>query len=331
MIGSAPLRWQLRALARVLLLATCGLALLVTPAGCGGTKTAALEQVSLQLNWLHEAEFVGYYVADAKGFFAQQGFEVEIREGGPGSPARMEVLNGAADFAISSFAEQKEMTIQGEPVVAVMAVFQIPPLVIFSLADSGIVEPRDLAGKRVGITTEYWGNVLRQTLAAAGVDASTVTEVKVEVGDQEKLYERAVDAWLGYAHDEPIKAQTAGYPVVNIYPADYGVGGYEGLLLAHEATARSEPATVERFVRACNQGWRYALENPDEAAEILTRWAPSYGVEFHRLAVRAVIPLVDTPQVPVGWIADERWRQMMGDDYDESDPGFTMKFSPRTP
>ncbi|MFH0916243.1 MAG: ABC transporter substrate-binding protein [bacterium] len=299
-------------------------------AGCGGSG-AAPDKVALQLNWLHEAEFVGYYVAEAKGFYEDQNLDVTILEGGPSAPAREQVLNGAATFAITSFAEQRDIVANQQPAVAVMAMFQIPPLVIFSLADSGIEEPTDLQGKRVGTTTGYWKTVLRQTLTAAGVDPTTVTEVDVKPDNLQMLYDQTVDAWLGYAQDEPIEAGMAGHPVTNIFPADFGIGGYEGLLIARESTVADEPEMLKRFVQACYQGWRYALEHPDEAAGILAIWAPDNSLDFHKLAVRAVAPLVDTPQVPVGWIDSAHWQQLMGEAFDPSRPGYTMQFSPVTP
>jgi ABC-type nitrate/sulfonate/bicarbonate transport system substrate-binding protein len=196
--------------------------------GCDG-PAAAPDKVTLQLNWFHEAEFVGYYVAAAKGFYDARNLDVTILEGGPGRPAREQVLNGAATFAITSFAEQQDIVSAKKPAVAIMAAFQIPPLVIFALTESGIREPADLVGRKVGVTTEYWKTVLQETLSAAGVDPSRVTEAKVTTDDMPMLYNRQVDAWLGYAQDEPIRAQMAGHPVTDIFPADYGVGGYEGL------------------------------------------------------------------------------------------------------
>jgi ABC-type nitrate/sulfonate/bicarbonate transport system substrate-binding protein len=252
---------------------------------------------------------------------------VKILEGGPGDPAIDHVLDGSADFAISSFAEQKDAVADERPLVAVMATFQIPPLVIFSPADAGIEEPADLVGRRVGVTTDYWQGVLDETLEAAGVDASAVERVEVEAGDLQPLFDRDVDAWLGYAQDEPIQAEVAGYEVDTIYPADYGVGGYEGLVLANKATVGSEPDLVRRFVQASLQGWRHAVENPDEAAGVLLEWAPEQGLEFQQLAVRAVAPLVDTPQAPIGWIDADRWRLLMGPAYAAERPGYTMDFA----
>ena len=149
-----------RGLACILLAALAAFA-----AGCGGSTPEGdetpLRPATLQLNWFHEAEFVGYYVADAKGFYRDAGLDVTIREGGPGDPAIDTVLDGRSDFAVSSFGEQRDSVAAGRPTVAVMAAFQIPPLVIFSLSESGIARPADLAGTRVGVTTDYWRDVLR--------------------------------------------------------------------------------------------------------------------------------------------------------------------------
>ena len=132
-----------------LVLLAC-LLLLVTPvAGCG---SEAKDQVTLQLNWFHEAEFAGYYAALEQGFYDDAGLDVTILEGGPGIPAREQIFNSQATFAITSFGEQAEMVQAGEPAMAVMAAFQIPPLVIFSLTESAIAEPADLVGKKVGVT-----------------------------------------------------------------------------------------------------------------------------------------------------------------------------------
>jgi ABC-type nitrate/sulfonate/bicarbonate transport system substrate-binding protein len=298
-------------------------------AGCGGDEKG--EAVTRQLNWFHEAEFAGYYMAQAQGFYREEGLDVTILEGGPGRPAREQVLSGQATFAVTSFGEQVDMMASGQPAVAVMAAFQIPPLVIFSLAASEIHEPANLIGRRVGVTTEYWERILDDTLAAAGVDPAAVERVPVKPDELRLLYDGGVDAWLGYAQDEPVKAQTAGYDVTSIFPADFGIGGYEGLLITHQTTVSHSPDLVKRFVKATYRGWRNALEHPDEAARTLYSWAPENGLEFQRKAVRAVAPLVDTPQVPVGWIDAARWQQLVGAGFDPEKPGFTMQFSPETP
>jgi hypothetical protein len=68
------------------------------------------------------------------------------------------------------------------------------------------------------------------------------------------------------------------------------------------------------------------VEHPDEAAAVMTAWQPKDALEFQKLAVRALVPLVDVPQALIGWIDNQRWRQLMGPAYDEARPGYTMRF-----
>ncbi len=318
--------------ALALVLVTLLLLMAATTTGCGTTEKAPaqLDAVSLQLNWLHQAEFVGYYVATAKGLYNDHGLDVTILEGGPGKGGRKQVLEGTATFASTTFSVNRDIIKNHQPIVAVMSAFQAPPLVIFSLAKSDIRDPADLVGKRVGVTTDYHSKVLRDTLTAAGQDPDSAVPVTVEP-DLQQLYDGGVDAWVGYAFDEAITAQLAGYPVSMIFPSDFGIGGYEGLLVTLQSTATEKPDMVKRFVEASFEGWRYALEHPDEAAAILMTWAPDKGLEFHKKAVRALAPLVDVPDVPVGWIDYARWRQLLGADFDPQQVGYTMGFSPLTP
>jgi ABC-type nitrate/sulfonate/bicarbonate transport system substrate-binding protein len=294
-------------------------------AGCRAPQKTA-DQVTLQLNWVHSAEFIGYYMADAKEFYREANINAKISEGGPGIVARDMILNGKADFAIASFDEQKNFIEANKPSVAVMSVFQVPPQVMFSLTESNIKEPKDLIGKRIGIKNDYWREIERKTLANAGIDPSKVTEVKVSSDAQNMLYDHEVDVWMGYANDEPISAQVAGYSVTNLYPADYGVGGYEGLLLVNEDTIGQKADMVGRFVQASTKGLIYALEHPDEAAQVMTQWQSQEPLNYYKLAIRAMIPLVDIPQSKVGWIDGKRWEQLMGRSYDALSPGYNMQF-----
>ena len=103
-----------RPLAAALAVAAVVVMLALLAGACGG-GTAPPDKVTLQLNWFHEAEFVGYYVAQAKGFYAARHLDVTILQGGPGSPATDHVLNGSATFAISSFDEQKQLVAARQP------------------------------------------------------------------------------------------------------------------------------------------------------------------------------------------------------------------------
>jgi ABC-type nitrate/sulfonate/bicarbonate transport system substrate-binding protein len=284
--------------------------------------------VTLQLNWSHEVEFSGYYVAHEKGFFAEENLDVVIYEGGfPVGVNEFEVfINRETDFSILEFEYYRGTLTPEIEGIAVIAIFQTPPPVLFSLSDSGIQKPQDMIGKRVAIKDTGWREIIHTMLHNAGVDPTKIIEVEVPYDAIELLYNGDVDIWTGFAHDEPTEARLAGYDLNLMFVGNYSVGAYEGLLTVHQQTLVQNPDLVSRFVKASLRGWQYAIEHPDETAEIVHKWQPGNSLEFHQLAMQAIIPLIDTGYAPIGWIDAERWQTALGDAYNPERPGYTMQF-----
>jgi ABC-type nitrate/sulfonate/bicarbonate transport system substrate-binding protein len=265
-------------------------------------------------------------MAEAKGYYKQENLTVTFREGASDVNVPDELRSGRADLALMGLNTYAGEQAQGEPVVAVMVTFQNSPRVLFSLADSGIKKPQDMVGRKVGIKSVTWGNVINQMLTNAGVEPSKIITVPVKAAEMSKLYTGEVEVWSGFATSEPVEAQLAGHKVNIIYAADYGVGSYEELLVARQETVDQKSDVLARFVRATLKGWRYAIEHPDEAGEIIAQWQPKLSLDFHKLSMRALIPLVDTGKHPIGWIDAQRWRTALGKEYDPARPGYTMQF-----
>jgi len=308
-------------LANVTVIIAC---LMVVVLSC--TPKPPPDQVVVQLNWQHDAEFAGFYVALSKGFFAEENLAVTLREGGAGINARKLLLSGDADFAVLGFGEHRRNIEKGDPAVAVMAAYQLSPLVLIVHPDSGIASPRDLVGRRVGIKDENWLKVIEETLRNVGLDPGSFVRVDVGYDEVARFYSRDVEVWTGFAHDEPNTIRMAGYEVNLIFPAEYGVGGYEGLLVVRRETMDAKPDMVARMVRALAAGWRYAARKPDEAAAIMAAWQPDRSPEFLSLAARSVAPLVVTGRVPIGWIDETTWKSLLGAAYSPDAPGFTLRF-----
>ena len=234
-------------------------------------------------------------------------------EGGPGDPADRHRARRSGGLRRLLVRRAEGLGGGGTPAVAVMAAFQIPPLVIFSLSDSGITRPADLVGRRVGVTTDYWRDVLEQTLEAAGVDPPQSPPSRWRPTTCRPLYDGEVDAWLGYAQDEPIQAEIAGHPVTNIFPADYGVGGYEGLVLATEQTDRRRPGPRAALRAGEPAGLAVRRRAPGRGGADPPEWAPDAGPRVPAAGgPRRSAPLVDTPQAPIGWIDAARWQPADG-------------------
>jgi hypothetical protein len=110
--------------------------------------------------------------------------------------------------------------------------------------------------------------------------------IKVGVGDNISLfYEEVVDVWSGYAWDEPIESELAGYPVNTIYTSDHGAGSYAGFIVTKEETIINNPSLVKNFIVASLKGWDYALENKEDAAKYAIERNPSLSYEHQLLAM----------------------------------------------
>ncbi|WMP16827.1 ABC transporter substrate-binding protein [Thiothrix lacustris] len=109
-----------------------------------------LEPITLQLKWKPQFQFAGYYAAQEKGFFRDEGLDVTLQPGGADIAPLTEVLEGRAQYAIEA-GELVYYRLQGKPVVAVASIFQHSPAVLMTLGKSGLRTPHDLAHKRIGL------------------------------------------------------------------------------------------------------------------------------------------------------------------------------------
>jgi ABC-type nitrate/sulfonate/bicarbonate transport system substrate-binding protein len=284
------------------------------------------DQVAVQLDWIHGVHFAGLYVAIEKGFYDDENISVSLHEGGPLINVNVldTFIDEEPDFGVFTMwhiisSRKKELDL-----IALLVTFQIPPEVLFSLKESGIQSPNDMVGKRVGVKNPWWREIIHDTLAAAGIKPEDIIEIDAKSIDM--LYTGKIDIWTGFAYNEPNEARLEGFEINQIFAADYGLGNYSGLLCARKEMIEQNPDLVVRFVKASQKGWAYAIEHPDEAADIVSIWQSQKNLSFHRFAMHATIPLVDTGYVPFGWIDDDRWKREMGDAYDPDNPGYTMRF-----
>lgn len=291
---------------------------------CRGTvdgANAPLQKIRLQLNRTHGTAFAGYYQAIEQGYYQAQNLDVELVEGGLTNNGYIDptqaLQNGTSDFAILTFAEYQSLAEntaidEAQHPVVVMGLFQISPLVLFSLAESGIQTLPDIAGRRVAIISDPWAKVVTQALKNVGLSRQDIQEVHLDSPDMTDFFEQRVDVWTGYVIDEVVEAQVDGYRVNLIFPADYGANTYEGLLVTTQSYAENHPDVVQAMVRASLQGWRQALSQPRDTASLLERWNPHHTRIYYELGLDYLRPLVDTGSVPLGWIDISRWQQAIG-------------------
>lgn len=248
------------------------------PMGEAHAETAPLRPVTLQLNWLHQFEFAGYYAAQAQGYYAEAGLDVEIRELTPGLDPIDAVLSGAASFGVTD-ADLVTARLQGRPVVILANLLKRSPLVIVARPD--MRSAADLAGRRIMMIDEDQREPELRALVdrAEAVGPVEIVPHSFDVAD---FARGDVDGFTGYITDQPHQLRESGVPFSLIRPPNLTPMFLN--LFTGEALAEAEAEMVAAFREASLRGWHYALANKEEIADlILTR----YGDRKSRAALLA--------------------------------------------
>ena len=308
---------------RLLLLST-GLLLTVMfvamACGRGATATVApelaptLEKVSvkLALDWYPNANHAGLFVALKKGYFAEEGLEVNMYTPVDPSTVNHTVAAGADDFGINYQPDLLLARAQGVPVVSIAALVQHPLNSVQTLQSSGLTRPRDLVGKKIGYPGIPLNEPLLDTmLKADGVEGGLDDVELVNVGFNlaEVLINGSVDACVGcYFSHESFLMENQGYPVNIMRMEEWGVPDfYELVMVTSEKMIEEKPEVVQRFIRAVVRGYQDAAADPEAAVDILlTGTDEEVDEDIERPGVQVLAPLWQDG-VSVGWQTQERW------------------------
>jgi NitT/TauT family transport system substrate-binding protein len=264
--------------------------------------TAGLRPVTLQLKWLHQAQFMGFYAAQELGFYRREGLAVTILPGGPDIAPEVVVAGGEAQFGVDWLSALLVARDQGMPLVNIAQIYQESGMRMVTRADSGINDIDDFRGKRVGVWpsgNEYQFDAL---MAENGLSPP---EAFMTVVAQPFSMEPFLDGELDVAHamiynELELVYQQLGRNGVHVF--DYnqlGVSILEDGLFAEQGWLQQNPGITVRFLRASLQGWHWAVLHPREAAVISFRRAgpDSPGGLPHQLFMaREVGRLIHTRQ-----------------------------------
>jgi NitT/TauT family transport system substrate-binding protein len=247
----------------------------LTLAAAGGAW--AQDKVTLQLKWVTQAQFAGYYVAKEKGFYEEEGLEVEIKPGGPDIAPEQVIAGGGADVITTWMAAALAARERGVPLVNIAQPFKSSGLLLTCLKETGIESPEDFKGKTLGVW--FFGNEypFYAWMAKLGLPTDGSAE-GVEVLKQgfnvDPLVQKQADCISTMTYNEYGQVLDAGFSEDDLVVFNYrdeGVGMLEDGLYVLEENLE-DPEFVDkmvRFVRASMKGWEYARENPEEAAEIV--------------------------------------------------------------
>ena len=215
--------------------------------------------------------FAGAYVAQEKGFFAEQNLEVEIRHAQSGEHLQL-LLANTIQIATANGAQVLQRNAEGIPLVSIALVGQKSEQGFIVGANSGINSVKDWAGKKFG----YKGTVPVEFLAitkANGLDPNKVEQVRVGF-DSRVLSEGQVDILAVFISNEPGQLDRIGYKTKLFDPSDFGIAALGLTYITSQDQLKSNPEAISRFTKAALKGIEYADANRSEAVDIVMKYAP---------------------------------------------------------
>ncbi|MBD3410944.1 MAG: PAS domain-containing protein [Ignavibacteriales bacterium] len=249
---------------------TAILASFVPFSAMGGGDDAPVS-VRLQLKWYHQFQFAGFYVALDKGYYADEGLEVEILEGGPGHDPVADVAEGRAEFGVHSASETIDAVLDGMDFLFVASVFQHNPSVLIARADADYEALEDFIGEKVLIVESSRRYLTRTLFEANGIPIDSIELVEDVPYGVEPLIDGRIAALGGYISTEPELMRELGVEPRIFNPHEYGRHSYGDVLFTTRQFYEDEYETVAAFRRASMKGWEYAFDNVDETVEIIRR------------------------------------------------------------
>jgi len=268
-----------------------------------------LQEITVKLKWLHQAQFAGNYVAVEKGFYANEKLKVNLGPFSFEDPTIDSVVNGTAVFGITGADELILARSKGLTLKAFAVIYKINPVCAYSLKESGITNPQDFIGKNIGL--ERGTNVEILYYAMMGkldINRSQINELTIGY-DATELLNGIIDVSTGYLINEPHQVIEVGYEVNTILMADYGVNMYADVLFATEDTINNNPELVEKFLRATLEGWQYAIDHNGEAIDIVLEYVTNGSRSHEMYMLNSSIPLIQTGETPIGWMKKDEWMQ----------------------
>nr|WP_246096153.1 ABC transporter substrate-binding protein [Paenibacillus sinopodophylli] len=257
-----------------------------------GTADKPLEKVQVVLDWTPNTNHTGLYVARDKGYFKEQGLDVEIIQPGQTGADQM-VASGSVQFGVSYQESITMARIAGVPLVSLAAVIQHNTSGFASPLAKGIDSPEKFEGKTYG----GWGApveeaVIQSLMQEKGADVAKVNMISIGDSDFFTAVKRDIDfAWIYYAWTG-VEAELRGEKINMLYLTDYSdkLDYYTPVLTTSEAMIKDKPEIVKAFTAGAAEGYQYAIDNPDDAAEILIKAEPDLNAELVRASQKWLSP-----------------------------------------
>ncbi|MEA3458260.1 MAG: ABC transporter substrate-binding protein [Candidatus Thermoplasmatota archaeon] len=304
-----------------------GLMLVLSISGCVEEESVELQDVTVKLKWLHCVQFAGLYIANEKGYYADENLNVTIEETDFTNEPVDVIAEGNAEFGVDDADRILVKMGEGASLKTIGVIFRIGPLGYVSLKDSNITIPTDFVGKNIGLTPDAHA-MHSAVVKKLGMDPGSMTVINGSY-NYTPLITGEYDVFTVYVTDETYHiTEEEGHELNVILPSDYGVSFYADSIFTSDEIIENDPELVEKFLRATLKGWQYALENKEEALDVTEKYEVGRYAnrEYEEYIYDHQFPLIHTGESNVGWMSSERWQEMYDilNDYGEIETGFDV-------
>lgn len=313
--NSSLARRRVTALAAVVTAST--LALTACSGSANGDSSGAgngLTKVDLVLDWTPNTNHTGIYVALENGYFEDQGLDVNVIQP-PEDGADALVGAGRAQFGVSYQENVTQARQAGVPIVSIAAIIAHNTSGFASPADRGINSPKDYEGHAYG----GWGSPIETAILEAVVEAdngdpSKVKNVSIGSTDPLTAFKKDIDiVWLFEAWDiQQAKLQGQDLHLDLLRDYNEALDWYTPVFASNESTIEDSPEIVQSFVSAVTDGYEYAIENPEESADILLKSVPDLDEELVRASQNFLAGQYQADSAQWGYQRPEVWEKFSG-------------------
>lgn len=271
------LKWMLFML--FVALFTAGVTTACTASPQVQSKPTELRHVKLGVGFIPNVQFAPLYVAQSKGFYAEQGLEVEIEYGFENDFVAL-AAQGEREFAVASGDQVILARAQGLPITYVMKWYQRYPVALMLPTSQGVskpgqLSPEQLSGKKIGLPGFFGATFVgwKALVHAANLDESKLTVEEIGFTQAAAVQQGKVDGAMVYIANEPIQLRNAGLEV-NVFEVSDYIDLVSNGLVVGDKLMTAEPELVEKMAKATLKGLTYTIEQPDEAFEIVRKVMP---------------------------------------------------------
>lgn len=275
-----------------------------------------LTPINLRLSWKYKGEYAHLFAAKELGYFEEEGLDVTILEGSEKATPMQLLVSGDDQFAYLDPGDLAPAIAAGMDLVNVGTFLQTMPVGIATHGDVPNSSPQDMIGKKVVDTAgSTWTLIMDPFLKANDIDPKKVEIIIADWGAKTTMFlEKDVDMVAGYVtNDFQILQVQQGLKLNYWLVADYGFNMLAHGIVTSREYAGKNPEITAGIVRAVQRGAKYAAENPEEAAKIMSKLFPEVLPEDVTIAqVKATVQLFHTPKTegqPYGWASEEDWER----------------------